>query len=103
MTREGKAPLLTLLTRAYCHLCDEMRDAVGDVAARFGAKVTEVDVDADPALEEVFGERVPVLLLGSVGNGIELCHYRLDHARVAAALAGNAAPTSRARTARPLF
>jgi hypothetical protein len=77
---------LTLLARAYCHLCDEMRDALAPIATRHGATVTELDVDADPALEAGFGERVPVLLLGAVEEGVELCHYHLDAARVEAAL-----------------
>lgn len=94
MIGETKPPLLTLLTRAYCHLCDEMREALGVVAARFGAVITELDVDADPALEEAFGEWVPVLLLGSVADDVRLCHYRLDHERVVAALAADAASPS---------
>ena len=57
---------LTLLTRAYCHLCDHMRDALQPLAAAEGARVDELDVDADPALEARFGDRVPVLLLGDV-------------------------------------
>ncbi len=90
MIGETKPPLLTLLTRAYCHLCDEMREALGVVATRFGAVITELDVDADPALEAAFGEWVPVLLLGSATDGVRLCHYRLDIDRVAAALATDA-------------
>ena len=58
--------VLTLLTRAYCHLCDDMRVAIAPLAARFGADVIELDVDADAALEERYGERIPLLLLGSV-------------------------------------
>jgi hypothetical protein len=77
---------LTLLSRAYCHLCDEMAAALAPLAAAHGAVVTTLDVDADPALEEAWGELVPVLLLGSAADGIELCHYHLDAARVAAAL-----------------
>jgi hypothetical protein len=37
----------------------------------------EFDVDADPALEARFGERVPVLT-DALGN--EICHYHLDAA-----------------------
>jgi len=77
---------LTLLSRAYCHLCDEMAAALAPLAAAHGAAVTTLDVDADPALEEAWGELVPVLLLGSAADGVELCHYRLDAARVVAAL-----------------
>jgi hypothetical protein len=82
---------LTLLSRAYCHLCDEMQAAVGPVAAAHGATLTVIDVDADPALEAHFGERVPVLFLGEPGTGIELAHYVCDPVRVDAALAGAAA------------
>jgi hypothetical protein len=83
-------PVLTLLTRAYCHLCDDMRVALAPLAARFGATVTELDVDADAALEECYGERIPVLLLGSPADGVELCHYSLDRAAVHRALAEQA-------------
>ena len=78
-SRPAAAPELTLLVRAYCHLCDEMRAALQPLADAAGARVTEIDVDADPALEARFGDSCPVLLLGSV-DGIELCHYRLDTA-----------------------
>jgi len=77
---------LTLLSRAYCHLCDDMREALAPLAARAGARVVELDVDAHRALEAKFGDLVPVLLLGNVDDGVELCHYTLDVARVGAAL-----------------
>jgi hypothetical protein len=78
--------VLTLLSRAYCHLCDEMRDAVHPVASAFGAAVIEVDVDAYPGLEAAYGERVPVLMLGAPADGFVLCQYRFDAAAVEAAL-----------------
>jgi hypothetical protein len=43
----------------------------------------EVDVDADPVLEDRYGERVPVLTLA---DGTELCHYRLDEEALKKAL-----------------
>ena len=79
---------LTLLGRAYCHLCDEMLDALRPIAARQGVTVTVVDIDTEPALEPAFGDRVPVLFAGDPVGGAELCHFRLDRARVEAALAG---------------
>ena len=78
---------LTLLSRTYCHLCDEMHAALAPLAQRHGAKVVVVDVDDHPALEAAHGERVPVLFLGSPAEGIPLCHYHLDEKRVGAALA----------------
>lgn len=81
---------LTLLVRAYCHLCDEMREALLPLARERGAVIAEIDVDADPALELRYGDRVPVLLLGAPDAGRELGHYVLDAARVRAALEGEA-------------
>jgi len=89
----GAAPRsarLTLLSRAYCHLCDEMAAALAPLAARHGAVVDVIDVDTDAALEARYGERVPVLLAGTPPDGVELCHYRLDVAAVARALSGSA-------------
>ena len=75
---------LTLLTRAYCHLCDEMRAEVIPLAAAAAVPLDEIDVESDPALEARWGDRVPVLL----GGERELFHYRADRAALAAYLAG---------------
>jgi len=48
------------------------------LAAEFGVDVEVVDVDADPRLEALYDELVPVLL----HEGTELCHYYLDVAKV---------------------
>ena len=85
--RRRAAMKLTLLTRAYCHLCDDMRAALAPLLAGRGVTVVELDVDADPALETRFGELVPVLILGDPDGGRELCHYYLDAEAVRAALA----------------
>ena len=85
---------LTLLTRAYCHLCDDMASALAPLAARHHAQVVQIDVDAHPALEAAHGDRVPVLFLGSAEAGVELCHYHLDASRVAQVLASAGAGQS---------
>jgi hypothetical protein len=77
---------LTLLTRAYCHLCDEMLAAVTPLAAARGATLAVVDVDANPWLERLYGDRVPVLFAGEPTDGRELCHGRLDRKQVEVAL-----------------
>jgi len=61
---------LTLYSRSYCHLCEEMARALGPLAAE-----APVDVDSDPALEARYGEKVPVLV---DADGEEICHYFLD-------------------------
>jgi thioredoxin reductase (NADPH) len=85
--RGSQGARLTFLTRAYCHLCDTMRDALLPLAVAHGATVQELDVDADAALEAAYGELVPVVLQGDLDDGQVLCHYHLDRARVIAALA----------------
>lgn len=69
---------LTLMSRGYCHLCHDMEAALAPLAAEFGIEVEVLDVDADPALEALYNELVPVLL----HEGNELCHYFLDAAKV---------------------
>jgi thioredoxin reductase (NADPH) len=81
VTKTGQRRL-TLFVRDYCHLCDDMRQALSPLAAMFGWEVDEIDIDADAALQERWGERVPVLLAGER----ELCHYRIDAAAVTAFL-----------------
>lgn len=77
-----------MLSREYCHLCHDMiavlrqaRSHSGLAAAPFDLQV--IDVDADPMLEEKYGDLVPVLLAGER----EICHYHLDHAALSAYLA----------------
>jgi len=80
---------LTLLVRAYCHLCDEMRDALAPIAAAHAAAVETIDIDAagNEVLAAAWGECVPVLFAGAPDATRELCHYHLDRDRVVAALA----------------
>ena len=79
------APIeLTLMSRGYCHLCHDMELALKALAEEFGASITVLDVDADPALEAQYDELVPVLLHGET----ELCHYFLDEAKTREYLAG---------------
>lgn len=68
---------LTLMSRGYCHLCHDMEAALKPLTEEFGASLTVLDVDADPALEAKYDELVPVLLHGET----ELCHYFLDEAK----------------------
>jgi len=79
---EQGAPRLTLYGRSYCHLCDEMLAALVPLRDEFGFAVDVVDVDADAVLEQRFGVLIPVLMHADT----ELCHYRLDAAKVRAYL-----------------
>jgi thiol-disulfide isomerase/thioredoxin len=67
-------PKLTVLSRTYCHLCEDMIAALEQFQGRYSFEIEVVDVDSNPRLEEKWGDKVPVLLDGDR----ELCHYFLD-------------------------
>ena len=75
---------LTVYSRAYCHLCHDMIEALEPLARELGFEVSVVDVDADPALEARYGELVPVLAHGAR----EIARYRLDPSIVRAYVSG---------------
>lgn len=74
----GVPPRLTLYSRAYCHLCDDLLAALEGLRGEYSFDVEILDVDADPELEAKYDERVPVL----AANGAELCHYFFDELKV---------------------
>ena len=76
-------PKLTVLSREYCHLCEDMISALQQLQGRFSFDIEVVDVDSRPELEAKWGDKVPVLLDGE----IEICHYHLDVAALDARLA----------------
>lgn len=52
--------------------------ALQTLRSRYGFTIEIVDVDKDPELTARFDERVPVLFV----DGRELCHTRLDLAKL---------------------
>jgi len=54
---------ITLYTRKDCCLCDEMKEAVRQVAGEFSLSVIEVDVDSSAELQRRYGDEVPVLFI----------------------------------------
>lgn len=82
-------PQFSLLSRSYCHLCDDMLIALRDLLKAYAnesgldgwhdLRIDVVDVDADPQLVAQYDELVPVLLSS---EGSVLCHYFLDAPKV---------------------
>ena len=75
LTTSTKTLRLVLYSRSYCHLCQDMLTALESLRYEFDFRVTEIDVDSDPAAEQKYDELVPVL---TDASGRELCHYYLD-------------------------
>ena len=73
---------VTLYSRPGCHLCDEARVVVERVCAEVGTSYVEVSIDDDPALQERYGEEIPVTLV----DGRQHDFWRVDEHRLRAAL-----------------
>lgn len=72
-----------LYSRTYCHLCDDMLQALQALSAEYPFAVEVIDVDADEMLVAQFDELVPVLFGQKPGfEAVQLCHYFLDEAKV---------------------
>ena len=64
---------ITLYTRKECCLCEEMKEAVRQVAGEIPLEVEAIDVDFAPELRDRYGNGVPVLLI----NGRKAFKYRV--------------------------
>ena len=67
---------LTLYSRPGCHLCDQARE----VLDRVGARYVEVNIEEDEDLHRRYLERIPVVAL----DGRELFEFFVDEERLRA-------------------
>lgn len=65
---------VTLYTRKGCHLCDEAKQQMAPLLREFGARLREVDIDADASLRALYDADVPVIFLGAR----KVAKHRLD-------------------------
>src|SRR3569623_1030206 len=77
--------MLSLLSRDYCHLCDDMLKALQIFQSNHDFQIEVVDIDSNEALLSKYDQLVPVLL-GSKDGGPskQLCHYFLDESALLA-------------------
>ena len=78
----------TLYSRNYCHLCQDMHDALLRLqppGTTFTVDVIDIDQAGNQELLARYDELVPVLFADPTGP--ELCHYHLDEASIRALLA----------------
>lgn len=73
---------VVLVGKPGCHLCDVTRQVVEIVCADADVEHGEVNIYDDPSLADRYAERVPVILV----DGREIAHFRVDPARLRAAL-----------------
>jgi glutaredoxin len=77
---------VTLYTRPGCHLCDDAKSQIAPLLATAGARLREVNVDADPVLRARYDFDVPVIFLGVrkvAKHRVDLAQFRrqLEEAR----------------------
>ena len=56
---------VTIYTRPGCHLCEEMKAQIAPLIRRAGARLREVNIDAEEVLRARYDVEVPVLMLGA--------------------------------------
>ncbi|HTS99003.1 MAG TPA: glutaredoxin family protein [Streptosporangiaceae bacterium] len=84
MASPGPGPVITLLTRPGCHLCDDARAVIERVAADLGVRWQERDITRDGDDLRAYGEMIPVTLI----DGVQHDFWRVSEARLRAALTG---------------
>jgi len=75
--------VVTLVTRAGCHLCQEAEALLRRLSVELGFGYREADVDAGPELRAEYSDRVPVILI----DGKEHGYWRVEEQRFRKAIA----------------
>ncbi len=63
--KEPAPTRITFYTKAGCHLCDEARDMLDDIAAQITYELTEIDIRSNPEIFEQYRYRIPVIIIDS--------------------------------------
>ena len=65
MNRAKEPPQLqvTFYTKAGCHLCEEARDMLDDLAAQTPYELTEIDIRSNSEIFEQYRYRIPVIII----------------------------------------
>ena len=71
-------------SREGCHLCDIVKDTLSQMEGKVDFQWREVDIDADPELQQKYNEEVPVVFV----DGRKAFKYRMDAREFLRALAG---------------
>ena len=63
MNTEAALPRVAFYTKAGCHLCDEAREMLDEIAAQKDYELTELDIRTSPDIFEMYRYRIPVVLI----------------------------------------
>jgi glutaredoxin len=56
-------PTVIFYTKAGCHLCDEAREILEEIAAEIAYDLREIDIRSDTTLFELYRYRIPVIMV----------------------------------------
>ncbi len=62
-TQSSTPHQVTFYTKAGCHLCENVRDMLDEIATQKTYELTEIDIRRDPELFEIYRYRIPVVML----------------------------------------
>ncbi|HLI88429.1 MAG TPA: glutaredoxin family protein [Ktedonobacteraceae bacterium] len=54
---------MVFYTKAGCHLCEEARDMLDDIAAQTAYELTEIDIRSDQEIFDRYRYRIPVIII----------------------------------------
>jgi glutaredoxin len=79
--KQQSPPQVTFYTKAGCHLCEEARDMLDDIAALTQFELTEIDIRSNMEIFERYRYRIPVIIV----NDDTLLEGRINFQDLAAA------------------
>ncbi len=63
MSTETPLPGVTFYTKAGCHLCDEAREMLEEIAIHKDYELTEIDIRTNTDTFETYRYRIPVIVI----------------------------------------
>ncbi|HLI07396.1 MAG TPA: glutaredoxin family protein [Ktedonobacteraceae bacterium] len=79
--KDPALPQVTFYTKAGCHLCDEAREMLDDIAAETPFELAETDIRTSPELFEQYRYRIPVIII----DGTLIVEGRIEYRELAQA------------------
>jgi glutaredoxin len=75
---------VVVYSRNGCHLCDVVKETLMQLEGEADFRWRELDIDADPELQQKFNDEVPVVFI----DGRKAFKYRMDSRQFLRVLAG---------------
>lgn len=76
---------VTIYSRSGCHLCEQAHQILLALQSEADYEITEIFIDGEPDLIELYGEQVPVIHI----DGKPHDYFRVNPERFLKAMSGN--------------